>query len=106
MLTARSVLLPLRVRLALIETSTSRGIAMNTSLIELAVTGSSAAAWPLPVSAVAPRCARQHTRWFLDGSPMAGGELTETAVLIVSELVTNAYAAAAALPQETEIGLA
>jgi anti-sigma regulatory factor (Ser/Thr protein kinase) len=78
---------------------------MHTRLIEPGVTGSAAAAWCLPVSATAARCARRHTNWFLDRLPVVGEELAELAVLVVSELVTNAYAASAALARESEIGL-
>ena len=78
---------------------------MDTHLIQPPVTGSSAAGWRLGVSAAAPRNARRSTRWFLDGCPAVGPDLTETAMLVVSELVTNAYAAAAALGRESLIDL-
>ena len=78
---------------------------METHLIQPPVMGSSAAGWRLGVSAFAPRNARRSTRWFLDGCPGVDPDLTETATLVVSELVTNAYAAAAALGRETMIDL-
>jgi two-component sensor histidine kinase len=78
---------------------------MDTHLIQPPVIGSSAAGWRLGVSAAAPRSARRSTRWFLDGCPDVGPDLTETAMLVVSELVTNAYAAAASLGRESLIDL-
>lgn len=53
------------------------------------------AAWAsrLPVSGTSPARARAHTELFLSRCPNIPGGLTDMAVLVVSELVTNAYTA-------------
>lgn len=45
----------------------------------------------------APRWARKYTRWFLSGCRDITTDTAETAELVVSELVTNAYQAAGGL---------
>lgn len=82
---------------------------METNLVERPVTGSMVlslrpttpqprAAWSgvLPVSSSAPEQARRETGWFLRNCREASGDLTDTAILLISELVTNAYHAMSA----------
>jgi anti-sigma regulatory factor (Ser/Thr protein kinase) len=59
--------------------------------------------WRFTVAATAPYWARTNTRWFLEHSQGASRDLIDTALLVVSEIVTNAYAAASRLPDETLI---
>jgi hypothetical protein len=80
---------------------------METNLVERPVTGSTVlslrpispkprAAWSrtLPVSTSAPEQARHETKWFLRKCQARPGEdVIDDAVLLVSELVTNAYLA-------------
>jgi anti-sigma regulatory factor (Ser/Thr protein kinase) len=51
------------------------------------------AAWAelFPVKPTSPEKAREVTRWFLGNCRSTGTDTIDTAVLLVSELVTNAY---------------
>jgi anti-sigma regulatory factor (Ser/Thr protein kinase) len=53
------------------------------------------AAWAelFPVEPTSPQEAREVTRWFLGNCQGVSSDTADTAVLLVSELVTNAYAA-------------
>jgi anti-sigma regulatory factor (Ser/Thr protein kinase) len=81
---------------------------METNLIERPVAGSTVlsllpstpkprAAWTrtLPVAASSPEQARHETTWFLRRCRNTSNDLIENAVLLISELVTNAYTAMA-----------
>jgi anti-sigma regulatory factor (Ser/Thr protein kinase) len=91
---------------------------METNLIERPVPGSTVLsllpAAPQPRASWrwrfgAPRMiayrARVNTRWFLDRCNGVSEDMTETALLVVSELVANAYSAAAALAGESIVEL-
>jgi anti-sigma regulatory factor (Ser/Thr protein kinase) len=91
---------------------------METNLLERPVTGSTVLSllpaapqpreswgWRFAVSDTTPFWARFNTKWFLESCQGISGDLIETAVLVVSELVTNAYAAALGLCEETLIDL-
>jgi anti-sigma regulatory factor (Ser/Thr protein kinase) len=61
--------------------------------------------WRFGTSAAVPFWARTNTTWFLQRCHDVPGDVTDTAVLVVSELVTNAYTAATALTEESPIDL-
>jgi DNA-binding CsgD family transcriptional regulator len=82
---------------------------METNLVERPVTGSTVlslrpispkprAAWTrtLPVATSAPEQARHETAWFLRKCRDTNEDLIQDAVLLISELVTNAYLAVSA----------
>ena len=82
---------------------------METNLVERPVAGSTVlslrpdtpkprAAWTrtLPVATSAPEQARHETTWFLRRCRDTGEDLIQDAVLLISELVTNAYLAMSA----------
>lgn len=82
---------------------------METNLVECPVTGSTVqslrpntpkprAAWTrtLPVATSAPEQARHETTWFLRRCRDTNEDLIQDAVLLISELVTNAYLAMSA----------
>jgi anti-sigma regulatory factor (Ser/Thr protein kinase) len=61
--------------------------------------------WRFGVTGWAPRWARNNTRWFLEHCPGISEDVTEDAVMVVSELMTNAYIAAMQLTEATVIDL-
>ena len=61
--------------------------------------------WRFGASRMIAYWARVNTRWFLEKCSGVSEDVTETALLVVSELVTNAYSAAAALAEEDIVDL-
>lgn len=98
------------------EAATQLGAYMVNNSLERPVTGSLVlsrrpvapqprAAWArlLPMSTHSSAQARSDTEWFLGTCVSAPEDLTFTAVLLVSELVTNAYAAMLGIIRATHI---
>jgi anti-sigma regulatory factor (Ser/Thr protein kinase) len=91
---------------------------METNLIERPVPGSTVLSllpaapqpraswgWRLGASRMIAYWARVNSRWFLEKCSGVSEDVTETALLVVSELVTNAYTATATPAEESIIEL-